>query len=66
MEALRVDLCKLHVAEHGLVEELLLNLRGEELLLEVGLEHFLCSLEHADVHDVVVVDVVNLYAVFVV
>ena len=66
MEAGGIGVAELHVAQHGLLEEVGGHLAGILLFAEVAGIELARALEHANVHDVVVIDVLDLDAIVVV
>ena len=66
MEACGIGVAELHVAQHGLLEEVGWHLAGILLFAEVAGIELARALEHADVHDIVVIDVLDLDAIVVV
>ena len=65
MDACRINLLKDQVAEHRLLQECRRNVLAEVLLLEIPGEEFLCAMEHIQVDDIVIIDLIHLNPIIV-
>ena len=58
-------MAELHISQDGVFQEILRNLLGVLLLAEIARVNLLSALEHADMHDVVVIDILHLQTIII-
>ena len=65
MQSCRIDMAELHISQDGIFQEILRNLLGVLLLAEIARVNLLGTLEHADMHDVVVINILHLQTIII-
>ena len=58
-------MAELHISQDGVFQEILRNLLGVLLLAEIARVNLLSALEHADMHDVVVINILHLQTIII-
>ena len=58
-------MAELHISQDGIFQEILRNLLGVLLLAEIARVNLLGTLEHADMHDVVVINILHLQTIII-